>query len=352
MPGPKNAGEVRSIAERWVAEEVARFPGEVLCVFTHGSINWMADEDPFPPSSDLDLAVVVPQVDPSRHRPCKRPYLGIPVEVFYAPQAWFLSADTVLADFRLAPNVVSGKVLFDPDRIMDGLRTVVTPEFARRHWLHLRCRSVRDQALPVITAFEQSDSLVYIYAVTCLAVRAMTQMALLADLRNPTVKKALVKVRDVFHAYDMAEEHGRLLHLFGAAALDGQAILEASRHCRQTLAEACRWLRTPFIGDNCVTVYSRPSLEVDVPDCVAKGMGREIFLWIGTLYAHAMIALENDAPADVLATARQVYLDDMGSVGAATLAEARAQLLACRPALERMVDLCDDIIARNTRALA
>jgi hypothetical protein len=53
-----NAGEARSIAERWVAEEVARSAGEVLCVFTHGSVNWMADEDPFPSSSDLDLVVV------------------------------------------------------------------------------------------------------------------------------------------------------------------------------------------------------------------------------------------------------------------------------------------------------
>ena len=37
-----NAEEARSIAERWVGEEVARAPGEVLCVFTHGSVNWMA----------------------------------------------------------------------------------------------------------------------------------------------------------------------------------------------------------------------------------------------------------------------------------------------------------------------
>ena len=352
MTVPMNAGQARSIAKQWVTEELARFPGEVLCVFTHGSINWLEDDDPFSPSSDIDLVVVVPKIDPARHRPCKRPYGGSAVEAFYVPREWLLSKNAVLADFRLAPNVVHGKVLFDPERIMDGLRAAMAPELARRHWLRLRCRSVRDYALPVIAGFERSDSLIYLNAVTCLAVRAMAQMVLLADLKNPTVKKALVKARDVFSAYGMAEEQSKLLSLFGAAELDDASILVAACHCRQTLDEACRWLRTPFIGDNCVTVYSRPSLDVDVPACVAAGAGREIFSWVVTLYAHSMIALENDAPAAVVAAAKQVYLGDMASIRAATPAEARAQMLACRPALEHMVDLCDDIIARNPRALA
>jgi hypothetical protein len=42
----------------------------------------------------------------------------------------------------------------------------------------------------------------------------------------------------------------------------------------------------------------------------------------------------------------------MALIRAATLAEARVQMLACRPALERMAGLCDDIIARNARAIA
>jgi hypothetical protein len=101
-----------------------------------------------------------------------------------------------------------------------------------------------------------------------------------------------------------------------------------------------------------VTVHSRPSLEVDVPACVAEGTGREIFLWVALLHAHALIAIENDAPAAVATAARQVYLGDMATIRSATLAEARTHLLACRPALERMVGLCDDIVARNARAVA
>lgn len=345
-----NAGEARSIAERWVAGEVARSAGEVLCVFTHGSINWMADEDPFPPSSDLDLVVVVPKVDPVRHRVCKRPYGGIAIEAFYVPRERLLSAEALLADFGLAPNVVNGKVLFDPNRIMEGLRAAMAPEFARRHWVRLRCRALRDHALSLIAAFEWSDRLFHVNGVACHAVGSMAQMALIADLRNPTVKKALVKARDVLAAYGLDEEHRELLRLLGVAELGGEDILTVSSHCRRTLNEACYWLRTPFMGDNCVTIHSRLYLDLDVPACVAEGTGREIFLRLANLYAHAMIAIENDAPAAVLAAARQVYLEDMALIRAATLPEARARVLECRPALERMTRLCDDIVARNARA--
>jgi hypothetical protein len=347
-----NVGEARSIAERWVAEEVARSPGEVLCAFTWGSINWMAGEDPFPPSSDVDLLVVVPKVDRVRHWVSKRPYGGIAIEPFYLPRTRFLSAETLLADFALAPNVVDAKVLFDPDRIVEGLRAAMAPEFARRHWVRLRCQARRDEALSLIAAFEASNSLFHVNAVAFHAVIAMAQMALIADLQNPTVKKALVKARDVLTTYGLAEEHRELLRLLGAAELEDEAILAASSHCRSALDEACHWLRTPFMGDNHINIHSRPVLDLDVPACVAQGTGREIFLWVASLHARAMIAIQNDAPAEVAALARRVYLGDMAQIRVATPAEARAQMLACRPALERMTGLCDDIVARNTRAIA
>ena len=101
-----------------------------------------------------------------------------------------------------------------------------------------------------------------------------------------------------------------------------------------------------------MTIHSRPSLELDVPACVAAGTGREIFLWVALLHVHVLIAIENDAPAAVAKAAGQVYLGDMAAIRSATLAEAGTHLLACRPVLERMVGLCDDIVARTARALA
>jgi hypothetical protein len=345
------AGDARVIAARWVSEQLARTPGETRCVFTHGSINWMADDEPFPPSSDVDIAFVVPEVAPGRHRVFKRTCDGIAIEAFYLPIDRLTSADSLLTDFALAPNLVSTTALFDPNHLVEELKRSMQREFPRRYWMRLRCRALRQHALSIIAAFAESDSLVYLNAVACLAVRAMAQMALLADLRNPTVKKALVKARDVLSAYGVADEQQELLRVARYTDLDAGAILGVTSRCRQTLTDASRLLRTPFIGDNCVTVCSLPALDIDVPTCVASGTGREIFLWVETLYAHAMIALQNDAPAALLEAATRIYHEDLAWTDSATVAQARARMLACRPALDRMIEVSDRIVADNTEAI-
>jgi hypothetical protein len=347
-----NAGDARLIAESWVAEEASRTPGEILGAFTWGSVNWMAAEEPFPVSSDVDLAVVVPRLDTERHRVRKRAYRGLILEPFYLPRERFLSTETLLADCAVAPNLVDGTVLLDPAGTLQSLRAAMAPELGRRHWVRLRCRDRRQQALSLIAAFEASDSLTYVNGVLCHAVMGMAQMALIADLRNPTVKKALVKARDVLASYGLGDEHGTLLRLLGVADLRDEDVLAVSSHCRAALEEACRWFRTAFPPDNHVSVHSLAALDLDVPACVKAGRGREIFLWVASLYAFAMIAILNDGPEAVAAAAKQVYLADMAHMHAATLADARARMLACRPALQRMTDLSDDIVSRNPRAFA
>jgi hypothetical protein len=109
-------------------------------------------------------------------------------------------------------------------------------------------------------------------------------------------------------------------------------------------------MRTWFVTAHMVSVHARPSLTEDVPACVAKGTGREIFQWVGSLYAFAMMAIENDAPAQVVAAAQRIFVEDMAQIGAGTVEAARARMLAFRPALDRMTAICDDIIARNPRS--
>jgi hypothetical protein len=344
------AGEARAIAERWVAEELGRSAGDVVCVLTSGSINHMPDSDPFPASSDLDLLLVVPEIDRERHWVSKFSYQGIALELGYVPRERLRSAEVVLGDFALAEHVVHGKVLFDPERIVGGLRAAIAAEFADRRWIRRRCRAGAEHALSLIKAFESDGSLFHLTGVTFHALRCMGQMALVADLQNPTGKQALVKARGVFTTYGLADEHDRLLRLLGAAELGSEAIFEVAAHCRDALGQASEVMRTRFMGDSMVNVHSLPALDQLVPACVAAGTGREIFAWIGTLFAHVMIAIMNDAPAEVAAAATETYVRDMGRIGAATVEEARARMLACRPALAHMVGVADEIVAHNSRA--
>lgn len=346
-----DAGEVRRIAEKWVVDEIARAPGETLGVFTHGSVNWMADGDAFPASSDLDLAVVVAETDPVRHHPYKQSYGGIVIEAFYLPATRLSPVEAILADWVLGPNLAAGRVLFDREDRLTGLQQKIRREFPRRHWVRQRCRSLYEHALAIVTRFEQSDSLVYLNAVANLALRSMAQMALLAALRNPTVKKALLKAHEILTTYHVAGEYQELLRLLRFTDLDDRTILRVTAHCRRALMDACQVLRTPFPGDNCVTMHGLTALDGDVPACVAQGAGRDIFLWVETVYTHALITLLNDAPAGMADAATRLYVEDMTTIRSSTVAEARARLLTCRPALDRMLGVCDDLVDRNLEAM-
>jgi hypothetical protein len=290
-------------------------------------------------------------VDPTRHHPRKRLCGGVVIEAFYLALARLSSVEAFLADWALAPNLAAGKVLFDREGRLVELQRAVRPEFARRHWVRQRCRGLHDHALSIIAGFERSDSLFYLNGVANLALRSMAQMALLAGLRNPTTKKALVNARGVLTAYDLAGQYQELLRLLRFADLDDETILRVAGHCRQALVDACQCLRTPFIGDNCVTVHGLPALDGDVPACVAQGAGRDIFLWVETVYVHALIALHNDAPAATAAAAMRIYVEDMATIRSATLVEARERMLACRPALDRMLGACDELAGRNPEAI-
>lgn len=50
---------VKDIGRQWVREEASKVAGFYGAYFI-GSINWMAEEDPFPTTSDVDIKVVFP----------------------------------------------------------------------------------------------------------------------------------------------------------------------------------------------------------------------------------------------------------------------------------------------------
>ena len=49
--------DARRIVRQWILEEAAQSPG-FRGAFFHGSINWLADEDSLPATSDVDVMVV------------------------------------------------------------------------------------------------------------------------------------------------------------------------------------------------------------------------------------------------------------------------------------------------------
>ncbi|MEM7539942.1 MAG: hypothetical protein AAF639_47755 [Chloroflexota bacterium] len=58
-----NIKRAKEIARQWVRTEASTMPG-FYGAFYHGSVNWLADEDILPATSDLDIMIVFEE--PSR----------------------------------------------------------------------------------------------------------------------------------------------------------------------------------------------------------------------------------------------------------------------------------------------
>ena len=55
--------QVREVARQWVIEEASTLPGFHGAFFA-GSINWLPDDAAFPPTSDVDVVVVLADASP------------------------------------------------------------------------------------------------------------------------------------------------------------------------------------------------------------------------------------------------------------------------------------------------
>jgi hypothetical protein len=345
-----NAGEARAIASEWLAGERERAGREILGAFFTGSINRMADGDELPATSDDDICIILSSADPSPWRVVKREFRGLVIEPFYLPRERFLSAEIALSDFVLACHLAAPSVIFDPRGILAELKTAMGDRHDRRYWILKRCPAARDHSLALMSWAEGVDALHLLNAIFFHSVQGMSQMLLLADLRDPTVKKSLVKARGVLENYGMEGLRGRIMHLLGADRLSPEDIRRMALDCRAALVEAVRVFRTPFEADNAISACMLPSIETEARDCIEGGFAAEILLWISGLHSLSMYVIENDSDSPSKSGYRDSYVADMGAMGLGSVEEARGRLASARSFFDEVTRACEAIASSNPRA--
>ena len=86
--------QARELARRWVYEHASHLPG-YGGAFVHGSANWLADDAPLPPTSDLDVMIVFDGPLPSA-RPGKLLYQGALLEISFIARDELRTPEQVL----------------------------------------------------------------------------------------------------------------------------------------------------------------------------------------------------------------------------------------------------------------
>ena len=222
--------EAKAAARQWVLDPGRRTPGFLGAHFA-GSVTGLADDAEFPATSDLDVKVVLedPGVAP---RPGKFVYRGVLLEVGHVPRDRLRSPEAVLGNYHLAGAFRTPSVILDPTGALAALQDAVSREYARRSWVRTRCEHATDGVRKTARSLDEAAPL-HDQVTSCVfAAGVTTHVLLVAGLKNPTVRRRYVAVRDLLAAYGRLDFHEPLLALLAqfAASRLGAEVSAACWH--------------------------------------------------------------------------------------------------------------------------
>jgi hypothetical protein len=288
------AEQARSIARTWVAEQAGRLPGYRGALW-HGSILTLSEDAHLPPSSDIDIVIVVDD-------PAAQPTLGKIVEGGVLLDVSFVGWDevrdpaTLLANHSLAPTFRSPEVLADPTGDLAAITARVDAEFVARASVELRCASAMSRIERNLASISEARPFHENVMAWLFGTGITTHVLLVAGLRNPTVRKRYLAVREMLDEVGMPEVYPELLELLGCA---GWTRVTAERHLdalEVAFDAAGDVIRTPVFFANDLSPASRPIAIGGSRELIEAGDHREAVFWIVATWARCMTVFENDAP--------------------------------------------------------
>lgn len=337
--------QAKAIARRWVDEEASRDPA-FRGAFFHGSTAWLADDADVQATSDVDVIVVLADAEPPAKRGKFR-YQGVLLDVSFLPEEQVQTPEQILGLSHLAGSLRTASVIADPTGRLAEVQSAVARRFAKRDWVRKRCEHAHDKVLGNLRALDETSSFPDQVTAWLFATGVTTHILLVAGLRNPTVRRRYLDVRELLANHDRTDVYDTLLAQLGCASLT-QA--RAERHLAalaETFDAAATVIRTPFpfaadIGD-----AGRPIAIAGSRELIARGDHREAVFWLVATATRCQQVLARDAPAALRDRHAPAYLDLLGDLGLASPADLRRRGVDVEASLPRLLEVAEAIMAAN-----
>ena len=289
--------QVKQLAQRWVEQEPSRLPG-FRGAFLRGSINSMNDRALFPAPSDVDIAVITDGKRPAG-RSSKFLYADVILEVTYPPAKDYLVADELLADYRRVGGFERSNILSDPSGGLSKLQSAVSREFTDRKWVRLRCEDAMANCRSYIASLSKADP-IHTQAISWnFATGITTHVLLAAGLKNATVRKRYVAVRELLTEYGKIDLHETLLDLLGCAELSRDQVEQHLQQLAVAFDHAIAIGNTSYPFSSDISALSRPIAIDGSRELIESGLHREAVFWLVTSYARCQTIFSSDASPEI-----------------------------------------------------
>lgn len=288
------ASEARAIARQWVDEALESLTG-VRGALWHGSIITMADDDALSPASDVDIVLLVDDPD-AQPTPGKVDVNGVLLDVSCVPWEQVSSPEAVLADQSLAPTLRNPEIIVDPHGEIARIQREVAAGFAKRSWVERRCESTTHRLLRNIGSLDPARPYPDLVSAWLFATGLTTHVLLVAGLRNPTVRKRYLAVREMLADYGHPEWYIELLELLGCTEMTQARAREHLAVLANAFDAAIPAVRTPFFFASDITEEGRRISIDGSRDLIEAGNHREAVFWLVATFARVQPVFHHDAP--------------------------------------------------------
>ena len=336
----------KDIAQQWVIEEASQEPG-FRGAFYHGSTNWLPYDAVLAASSDLDVMVVLDGSNLA-NKLGKFIYRGVMLEVSYLPSDQLQSPDTILGVSHLAGSFRTSSIIMDPSGQLTRLQAAVSKEYAKRHWVVKRCEHARDKVLNNIKGLNESAPFHDQVVPWLFATGVTTHILLVAGLKNPTVRRRYVAVRELLGDYGRLDFYDTLLESLGCARMSRPRV----EHHLAALADVFditkAVIKSPFIFASDISDIARPITIDGSRELIERGYHREAIFWIVVTYSRCQKVLYHDAPLEIQVRFTPGYQQLLGELGISSFADLQQRSEQIKALLPRVWEVAEAIMKVNS----
>jgi hypothetical protein len=338
--------EAKDIARRWVRDNaigVAGFRGALFA----GSINFMADEATFPPSSDVDIWILQDGIDDWQNMD-KVLVDGIILETVFRPSEKLLTKEDVLSDPFAACHFAASSVIEDSSGDLINYQKLISEEYVKREWILRRCDLLHKTALSRwLGMMTDSEDLLDQAAGLSYIIQHVALIPVIANLGSPTARKCLIKSKELLEAQDELALYSDMLRLLGSAAMSrnrAQSILQDYIHSFDRAVEV---IQTPYFGDFDINNHARPIVIDGAIELIDGGYHREAMYYVLIIYGFCQRAIQNDAPEGE----KQLYLEGykrmLSELGLHSSEDFYKRAEFAEDVLDRCMQFAEKMIASN-----
>lgn len=343
---PFRIGDARAAARQWVEEVASRQQGFRGALF-HGSVNWLADDSRLPSNSDIDLIVVLDNLGHSRDSG-KISHEGVLLDISYLTLNDLGSAEALLGNSHLAGSFRGDSLIADMTGELARLQAAVSRDYAKRQWVERRVEHANGKVLrfldgvdPAATVPDQVISWLFGTSVT-------THVLLVAGLRNPTVRKRYLAVRELLSDYDRLDVYAEILELLGCADWPPTRTERHLAAMTEAFDAAIEVIRSPFPFASDISDAGRPVAIDGGRELIESGHHRDAVFWIAVTYSRCQAVLQSDAPPEVRDRFTLSYRALLADLGIDSSADLGLRADATRAYLPHLVVIADQIMGANS----